>query len=96
MEKLLKSLNTRISYIRNNSTNKFILTTLDIIDISVNDIKERIFDTEDSLNQCIDHIINYHISRMKRVPGENNMVYKKMDEMAGFLNDIRTTYFEEN
>ena len=96
MEKLLRSLNTRISYIRNNSTNKFILTTLDIIDISVNDIKERIFDTEKSLNQCIDHIINYHISRMKRVPGENNMVYKKMDEMTGFLNDIRTAYFEEN
>ena len=29
------------------------------------------------------------------ITDETNMVYKKMDELAGFIADIKTVYFEE-
>lgn len=96
MEKLLNSINTRLNYITNNSTNTFILKQCDVIRTKMEDIKNNNIKTKEVLDGYCDNIINRDIDLMRRViTDETNMVYKKMDELAGFIADIKTTYFEE-
>ena len=60
------------------------------------DIKAKNIKTKEVLDNYCDNIINRDIDLMKRViTDETNMVYKKMDELAGFIADIKTSYFEE-
>lgn len=94
MEKLLSSINTRLSYIRNNSSNAYILKQCDIIDEKLESIRIKFYNTDTVVNEVCDKIINYDISNMKGVSGETNMVYKKMDELANFIADIKVAYFE--
>ena len=96
MEKLLNSINTRLNYITNNSTNAFILKQCDVIRTKMEDIKNTNIKTKEVLDPYCDNIIYRDIDLMRRViTDETNMVYKKMDELAGFIADIKTTYFEE-
>ena len=96
MEKLLASIATRMKYIRSNSENAFILKSLDIIDIKLSELKERKYTSVAVVESICDHVVSYDIQRMKGVTGESNMVYKKMDELAGFIEELKTAYFEEN
>ena len=94
MEKILNSIATRIKYIREHSENAFILKQCDIIEIKIEELKERKYDSHAVVENICDHIVGYDIDRMKRVAGETNMVYKKMDELAGFILDLKEAYFE--
>ena len=96
MIKLLNSINTRIKYIINNSHTKFIHHRCDIINIKLDELKDRKFKDQETVNAICNSIINNDISMMKGVLGETNMVYKKMDELAEFVEQIKTAYFEEN
>lgn len=96
MEKLLASINTRLKYITNNSDNSFIHKRCDIINIKLDEIRERKYETYDTVAALCDRIINFDIDLMKRTPDQTNMVYKKMDELAGFVEQIKSKYFEEN
>ena len=96
MDKLLNSINTRLNYLTSNSTNTFILKQCDVIRTKMEDIKAKNIKTKEVLDNYCDNIINRDIDLMKRViTDETNMVYKKMDELAGFIADIKTVYFEE-
>lgn len=94
MDKILNSINTRLTYIRSNSSNTYILKQCDIIDEKLDEIRNKKYETSEMVNQVCDNIINRDISLMKRVAGETNMVYKKMDELAGFIDELKTLYFE--
>ena len=94
MEKLLASIATRLKYIRNNSKNNFILKSCDIIDMKLDEIRAKKYTSISIVTDICDKIVNYDISRMKRVAGETDMVYKKMDELAGFIAEIKEKYFE--
>lgn len=96
MDKLLNSIETRIKYIIKNSENAFVEKTCNIIRVKLEGIKARQYTTEGVVNSICDNIINNDIDKMKRVLGLTNMTYKKMDELSGFINDIRSAYFEEN
>ena len=96
MDKLLNSINTRLNYLTSNSTNTFILKQCDVIRTKMEDIKAKNIKTKEVLDKYCDNIINRDIDLMKRViTDETNMVYKKMDELAGFIADIKPVYFEE-
>ena len=96
MDKLLNSINTRVNYLTSNSTNTFILKQCSVIRTKMKDIKAKNIKTKEVLDNYCDNIINRDIDLMKRViTDETNMVYKKMDELAGFIADIKTVYFEE-
>ena len=96
MDKLLNSINTRLNYLTSNSTNTFILKQCGVIRTKMEDIKAKNIKTKEVLDSYCDNIINRDIDLMKRViTDETNMVYKKMDELAGFIADIKTVYFEE-
>lgn len=96
MDKLLSSIATRIKYIRSNSDNAFINSALDIVEIKIEELKERKYSSVAVVEDICNHIISYDIRRMKGVPGETNMVYKKMDELAGFVEELKVAYFEAN
>lgn len=93
MDKILASIATRIKYIRNNTTTPFILDSLKVIEIKLDEFKDKKYTSVAVVENICDHIVSYDISRMKRVMGETNMVYKKMDELAGFVQEIKTAYF---
>ena len=96
MDKILASIATRLKYITNNAESKFIAKQVSIIDLKLNDIRNRVIKTQELLDSVCDKIINQDINLMKRVPGETNMVYKKMDELAGFIDEIKDAYFNTN
>ena len=96
MDKLLSSIATRIKYIRSNSDNAFINSALDIVEIKIEELKERKYSSVAEVEDICNHIISYDIRRMKGGPGETNMVYKKMDELAGFVEELKVAYFEAN
>ena len=93
MEKLLNSISTRLKYIFSNTNNKYIDCQLSIIEEKLVPIKDHTIKTQELLNDECDRILNV-IKFMKRVNGETNMVYKKMDELAGYVAEIKTEYFK--
>lgn len=95
MKKLLNSIDTRIKYITNNSDNTFIQKECKVINIKLDDIRNKVIKTYSLLDEVCDRIISLDIGNMKRVPGQTNMVYKKMDELAGFILQIKDKYFED-
>ena len=96
MDKLLSSIATRIKYIRSNSENAFILKSCDVIEVKMQEFKDRKYASVAVVENICDHIVTYDIGRMKGVSGETNMVYKKMDELAEFVASIKDAYFKEN
>ena len=94
MKKLLSSIDTRIKYITNNSDNTFIQKECKVINIKLDDIRNKVIKTYSLLDEVCNRIISLDIDNMKRVPGQTNMVYKKMDELAGFILQIKDKYFE--
>lgn len=96
LEKVLNSINTRLTYIESNSQNAYILKTCGIIRIKVEDIKNRKYTTQKVLNNVCDQIVRSDIGKMKRVAGETKMVYNKMNELAGFIEEVKSVYFNEN
>lgn len=96
MEKILASIATRLKYIKNNAAAAYVIKEADIIDIKLDDIRNRVIKTQELLDNVCDKIINQDISNMKGVQGETSMVYKKMDELAGFVEEIKGAYFNEN
>lgn len=96
MIKLLSSINTRLDYISNNSKNAYILKQVEIVRMKMKEFADWKYSTPEVVDKICDKIVSYDISNMKRVSGETNMVYKKMDELAGFVQDIKVTYFAEN
>lgn len=95
MDKLMNSINTRIKYILNNSDNEFIKHRCEIINIKLDELKERKYKDNDTVYFICNNIINVDIAKMKGVSGQTNMVYKKMDELAGFIEDLKTVYFDK-
>lgn len=93
MEKLLNSISTRLKYIFSNTNNKYIDHQLEIIEEKLTPIKEHTIKTQELLDDECDRILKV-IDLMKRVNGETNMVYKKMDELAGYIAEIKTEYFK--
>ena len=96
LEKILASIATRLKYIKNNAAAKYVVKEANIIDIKLDDIRNRVIKTQQLLDMVCDKIINQDISNMKGVQGETAMVYKKMDELAGFVEEIKSAYFNEN
>lgn len=94
MEKLLNSINTRINYILNNSDNDYIAKECNVINIKLDDIRNKVIKTQELLNEVCNKIINNDIDKLKRVPGQTDMVYKKMNELANFIEQIKELYFE--
>lgn len=95
MDKLMNSINTRIKYILNNSDNEFIKHRCEIINTKLDELKERKYKDKDTVYFICNNIINADIAKMKGVSGQTNMVYKKMDELAGFIEDLKTVYFDK-
>lgn len=96
MKKLLNSINTRIKYILNNSNNDYITKECNIINIKLDDIRNRMIKTEELLNEVCDKIIDNDIYKLKRVPDQPNMVYKKMNELENFIKQIKELYFKSD
>lgn len=96
MEKLLSSIKTRLTYITTNSDNAFILKRCETVNIELDSIRNKQFSTMEAVKQVTDRIINVDVSIMKRVAGQTNMVYKKMDELANFVSQIPDLYFLNN
>ncbi len=95
MDKLLSSIATRLTYITSNTENAYIIKVCDIIDIKLDAFRNKEYTTHELVDSVCNKIINYDIHNMKGVSGQTNMVYKKMDELANFIEQIKTTYFEE-
>ena len=96
MDKLLASIATRIKYIRNNTDNAYLNKALDIIELKLQEIKDRKYNTQEVIDNICDTIINFDIARMKGVSGQTDMVYRKMNELANFIDQIKVVYFDEN
>lgn len=96
MEKLLSSIKTRLTYITTNSDNAFILKRCETVNMELDSIRNKQFSTMEAVKQVTDRIINVDVSIMKRVAGQTNMVYKKMDELANFVSQIPDLYFLNN
>lgn len=95
MDKLLNSINTRLTYIENHTENAYILHICKIIREKMQDIKDRIYHSQATINDICDRIVNVDINKMQRVSGETDMVYKKMSELANFVLQIKDKYFED-
>lgn len=96
MEKLLNSIKTRLEYLINHTDNKFIIDTSKMIDEKLNAIRNRTIVSQGTLNFFCDYIINKDIEKMKRViTEETKLEYRKMDELAGFIAQIKDMYFSE-
>jgi hypothetical protein len=95
MDKLMNSINTRIKYILNNSDNEFIKHRCEIINTKLDELKERKYKDKETVYFICNNIINVDIAKMKGVSEQTNMVYKKMDELAGFIEDLKTVYFDK-
>lgn len=96
MEKILSSIKTRLTYITTNSDNAFILKRCETVNMELDSIRNKQFSTMEAVKQVTDRIINVDVSIMKRVAGQSNMVYKKMDELANFVSQIPDLYFLNN
>ncbi|MBR6289227.1 MAG: hypothetical protein IKR19_07830 [Acholeplasmatales bacterium] len=96
MDKLLASINTRLTYIENHTENAFILNICRIIREKLVDIKNRKYTSQSTINDICDRIINSDINKMQRVSGEAKLVYTKMSELAAFIEQIKEKYFEED
>ena len=94
MDKLLASINTRLTYIETRSENDYILNICRIIREKIQEIKDRKYSSQSTINDVCDRIINSDINKMHRVPGEYKLVYTKMSELAGFVEQIKDKYFE--
>lgn len=94
MTKLMNSINTRIKYILNNSDNAYLENQCRIINLKLDELKERKYEDEMTVKFICNNIISGNINKMKRVSGQTNMVYKKMDELAEFIEQLKTVYFE--
>ena len=95
MDKLMNSINTRIKYILNNSNNEFIIHRCEIINTKLDELKERKYKDKETVYFICSNIIYVDIAKMKGVSGQTNMVYKKMDELTGFIEDLKTVYFDK-
>ena len=96
MDKLLASINTRLNYIENHTENAYILNVCRVIRAKMAEIKAKVYKTPETVNDLCNRIIDVDINKMQRVPGEAKMVYTKMSELAGFVEQIKDKYFEEN
>ena len=96
MDKILNSINTRIKYILNNSDNDFIRHRCDIINTKIDELRDKRHYDKDTVEFICNNIINVDCRYLKGVPGQTNMVYKKVDELAGFVNDLKVAYFDTN
>ena len=96
MEKLLSSIKTRLTYITTNSDNAFILKRCETVNMELDSIRNKQFSTMEAVKQVTDRIMNVDVSIMKRVAGQTNLVYKKMDELANFVSQIPDLYFLNN
>lgn len=94
MDKIISSAITRLNYITNNTENAYILKQCKIISIKIDDIKAKKYIDMENLNYACDSIIN-DINNMKGVSDQTNMLYKKMNELEGYINQIREVYFTE-
>lgn len=92
MDKILNSIETRIKYIESNTENAFLLSMCNVIRLSIQEIKERKFTTQETVDQACD-IAKNNISKMRRTPDQTNMVYRKMDELDNFIEKIKSEYF---
>ena len=96
LDKLLNSIETRLTYLEEHTSNPFIQKQCANIRIKMQEFRDRKYHTEKVVNDICDNIINVDISKMRRViTDETAMEYKKMDELASFVDQIRTVYFEE-
>ena len=95
MDKLLNSINTRLTYIENHTENAYILNICRIIREKIKEIKDRIYSSQNTINDICDRIVNVDINKMQRVGGQTDMVYKKMSELANFVLQIKDNYFDE-
>lgn len=93
MDKLLNSITTRINYIYNNTGNKYIDRMIEVIKEKLNPIKNKEVKTQDLLDDICNRIIN-DVKLLKRVNGETAMVYKKMDELIEFIEQVKVEYFK--
>ena len=95
MDKLLASINTRLTYIETHTENAFILNVCRVIRAKMAEIKAKVYKAQATVNDVCDRIVNVDINKMQRVPGEAKMVYTKMVELAGFIEQIKDKYFED-
>lgn len=96
MEKLLSKIETRLKYLENNSENAFMKKYVNILREKMKYMAERTYTTQEVVDSACDSMINKDLTMMRGVPGQTNMVYKKIDELQGFIEEIKTTYFEED
>lgn len=94
MDKIISSAITRLNYITNNTENAYILKQCKIISIKIDDIKAKKYIDMENLNYACNSIID-DINNMKGVSEQTNMLYKKMNELEGYINQIREVYFTE-
>lgn len=94
MDKIISSAITRLNYITNNTENSYILKQCKIISIKIDDIKAKKYIDMENLNYACNSIID-DINNMKGVSEQTNMLYKKMNELEGYINQIREVYFTE-
>ena len=94
LEKLLSKINTRLTYITNNTENAFILKEVKIITTKMEYFAAKTYKEVKTVEDACNKIISYDIGNMKGVAGQTTMVYKKMDELAEFVEQLKTVYFE--
>ena len=93
MLELLSNIDNVLDYIKSNSTNAYILKEVNIINIKLDDIRNKVVDSEDLLNFICDKIVGYDISTMKRVTGQKKDIYNKYIVLEGYIKDIKLNYF---
>ena len=95
MDKIFNSINTRIKYIKTNSSNEFIIKVCDMIWKKLQQIKNGTLKNKSDIIYLCDNIIDKDINKMKRVLGETDMVYKKMNELESFIVDLKNAVNED-
>ena len=94
MEKLLADIKIILDYLINNTDNPFIISTSKMIDEKLNQIRNRDFHTQESVDYFCNYIIDKDIDKMKRViTSETKIEYSKMDELTQLIYKIKEQYF---
>ena len=96
MEELLAKIDEILTYLIDNTDNPFIISTCQIINEKMTQIKNREFHTQESVDYFCNYIIDKEINKMKRViSSETKTEYKKMDELENLIIQIKEQYFKE-
>ena len=94
MDEIIKCVESDIEFIKNNTDNAYIIKSCCILNIKLEDIKERKYKTVEVVYKFCDKMVNYDIHNMRSVPELSDELYAKIDELSIHAEQIKTAYFE--